>query len=90
MYHTPRGKRFFLPWITFHLWFGERGFSIKELFGEEKLFFFGFLLDVSLPRRRCACLSKPEGCHCSLLWLVWGRFRGSICDCLWLASGAIV
>ena len=20
-------------------------------------------------------------------WLVWGRFRGSVCDCLWITSG---
>ena len=22
-------------------------------------------------------------------WLVWGQFRGLVCDCLWLASGPL-
>ena len=26
MYHAPRGKGFFLPWLTFHFWVGKRGF----------------------------------------------------------------
>ena len=42
MYHAPRGKGFFLPWLTFHL----------GLFGEEKLDF-RFLFNVSSPRQRC-------------------------------------
>ena len=50
MYHTPRGKGFFLPWLTFHFLAGKRGFSIKGLFGEEKLHF-RVLLSVSSPRR---------------------------------------
>ena len=41
MYHAPRGKGFFLPSITFHLWAGKRGFFFKRLFGEEKNWFFG-------------------------------------------------
>ena len=52
MYHAPRGKGFFLPWLTFHLWAKKIGFFVKSLFGEEKLDF-RVLLDVSLPRRRC-------------------------------------
>ena len=50
MYHTPRGKGFFLPLLTFHLWTRERGFFIEGLFGEEKLNF-RVLFDVALPRR---------------------------------------
>ena len=49
---VPRGKGFFLPWLTFHLWAGERGFFIKGLFGEEKLDFL-VLFNVSSPRKRC-------------------------------------
>ena len=49
MYHTPRGKRFFLPWFTFHLWAEKRGFSFKGLFDEEKLDFW-VILDVSSTR----------------------------------------
>ena len=26
VYHTLRGKGFFLPWLTFHLWAEKRGF----------------------------------------------------------------
>ena len=26
VYHAPRGKRFFLPWLTFHIWAGKRKF----------------------------------------------------------------
>ena len=52
MYHAHRGKGFFLPWLTFHIWFGKRGFFIKGLFGEEKLDF-RVMFDVSSPRRRC-------------------------------------
>ena len=26
VYHAPRGKEFFLPWFTFHLWARKRGF----------------------------------------------------------------
>ena len=36
MYHTPRGKGFFIPWHTSHFWAGKEGFSVKGLFGEEK------------------------------------------------------
>ena len=71
MYHAPKGKGFFLPWLTFHLWDGERGFSIKELFGEEKLIFSGFY-SMSLRLGEGVRLGEPEDCHCSLLWLVWG------------------
>ena len=35
VYHAP-GKRFFLPWLTFHLWAGEIDFLVKGLFGKEK------------------------------------------------------
>ena len=28
MYYAPRGKRFFLPWVTFHLWARKRGFFV--------------------------------------------------------------
>ena len=28
VYHAPRGKGFFLPWLTFHLWAGKRGFFV--------------------------------------------------------------
>ena len=43
MYHAPRGKRFFLPWLTFHLCVQKRGFFFKGLFGKEKnLDFLGF------------------------------------------------
>ena len=28
MYHAPRGKGFFLPWLTFHLWAGKKGFFV--------------------------------------------------------------
>ena len=41
MYHTPRGKGFFLPWLTFHLWAWKRRFFVKGLFGEEKTGFSG-------------------------------------------------
>ena len=31
VYQTPRGKGFFLPWLTFHLWAGKIGLlSLKE------------------------------------------------------------
>ena len=49
VYHAPRGKRFFLPWLTFHFWAGKRWFFVKGLFGEEKLDF-RVLLGVSSPR----------------------------------------
>ena len=52
MYHTLRGKIFFLPWLTFHLWAGKRGFFVKGVFGEEKLDFQVFL-GVSSPKQRC-------------------------------------
>ena len=26
VYHAPRGKRFFLPWLTFHFWARKSGF----------------------------------------------------------------
>ena len=52
MYHTHRGKGFFLPWLTFHLCAEKIGFSFKGLFGKEKLDFW-VILDVSLPKRRC-------------------------------------
>ena len=42
VYRAPRGKGFFLPWLTFHLWVGKRGFFVKGLFGEEKNWIFGF------------------------------------------------
>ena len=51
MYHAPRGKRFFLPWLTFHLGAGKKGFFIKGLFGEKKISDCRVLLDVSLPRQ---------------------------------------
>ena len=57
VYHTSRGKGFFLPWLTFHLWARKRGFFVKGLFGEEKLDFWG-LFDVSLPRRTEVLLGK--------------------------------
>ena len=41
MYHAPRGKGFFLPWLTFHFWAGKRGFFGKGLFYGEKLHFSG-------------------------------------------------
>ena len=50
MYHTPRGKGFFLILLTFHLGAKERGFFIEGLFGEEKLDF-RVMFDISLPRR---------------------------------------
>ena len=39
MYHPPRGKGFFLPWLTFHLWADKRGFFIKGLFSKENWIF---------------------------------------------------
>ena len=57
MYHTSRGKGFFLPWLTFHLWAGKRGFFIKGLFGEEKLDF-RVMFDISSPRRTSVRLGE--------------------------------
>ena len=42
MNHASKGKRFFLPWLTFHFWARKRGFFFKGLFREEKTEFFGF------------------------------------------------
>ena len=50
MYHAPRGKGFFLPLLTFHLWVGKRGFFVKGLFGKEKLDFW-VMFDVSSFKR---------------------------------------
>ena len=37
VYQASKGKRFFLPWLNFHLWAGKRGFFlVKGLFGKEK------------------------------------------------------
>ena len=30
MYHAPKGKGFFLPWLTFHLWVGKIGFFVSR------------------------------------------------------------
>ena len=57
MYHALRGKRFFLPWLTFHLWVGKRGFFVKGLFGEERRDFW-VMFDVSFPRQTLVCLSE--------------------------------
>ena len=43
MYLAPRGKGFFLPWLTFHLWARKRGFLVKGLFDEEKIGFSGYV-----------------------------------------------
>ena len=52
MYHAPRGKGFFLPWLTFLLWDKKRGFFLfKGLFGQEK-WGFQVLLHVFSPRSR--------------------------------------
>ena len=57
MYHAPRGKGFFLPWLTFHLWAGKKGFFVKGLFGKEKLDF-RVLFDVSSPRKTSIFLGE--------------------------------
>ena len=57
MYHASRGKGFFLPWLTFHLWAGKRGFFIKGLFGEAKLDF-RVMFDISSPRRTSVRLGE--------------------------------
>ena len=49
-YHAPRGKGFFLAWLTFHLWVEKIGFFVKGPFSEEKLDF-QVLFDVSSPMR---------------------------------------
>ena len=43
MYHAPRGKGFFLPWLLSIFGPGKKGFFVKGLFGEEKLEFLGFV-----------------------------------------------
>ena len=52
VYHAQICKGFFLPWLTFRLWAKKIGFSVKALFGEEKLDFW-VMFDVSSPKRRC-------------------------------------
>ena len=34
-------------------------------------------------------LGEPEDCHCGLLWLVCGRFQGSVYDCWGLLRGPL-
>ena len=34
-------------------------------------------------------LGEVVTCGGLRLWLVWGRSSGSVCDCLWLASGQL-
>ena len=55
VYHAPKGKGFFLPWLTFHLCAGKIEFFVKGLFSEEKLDFWA-MFNVSSPRRRCESL----------------------------------
>ena len=57
MYHGPRGKGLFLPWLTFHIWARKRGFFVKDLFGKEKLYF-RVMFDVSSPRRTSVRLGE--------------------------------
>ena len=44
VYYAPRGKGFFLPWLTFHIWARKRGdffFSLRACL-EKKNCIFGF------------------------------------------------
>ena len=43
-----------------------------------------------LPRGRKATPRQAYDYLRPVLWPVWGLSLGSVCDCLWLASGAIV
>ena len=62
VYHSPRGKGFFLSWLTLHFWAGKRGFLVNGMFGEEK-WDFQVLLDVSSPRRTSVCLGGGVNLH---------------------------
>ena len=42
------------------------------------------------PRRGVAHLGLPTNASGLYLWPVLGQFHGPVCDCLWLALGAIV
>ena len=48
MYHAPRGKGFFLPWLIFHFWVEKRGFF--GLFSKSKTEF-SSSAQCSSPRR---------------------------------------
>ena len=42
VFHAPRGKGFFIPWLTFHLWAEKRGFLRLRACLVKKNWIFGF------------------------------------------------
>ena len=63
MYHEPRGKGFFLPWLTFHFCAGKRGFFCLKACLAKKNCIFRVLDDVSSPRRTSVHLGEGENLH---------------------------
>ena len=61
IHHAPRGKGFFLPWLTFHPWVGKIGFFFwLRAYLAKKNWIFGFFLMflclgevVNLPMEDC-------------------------------------
>ena len=63
LYHTPKGKGFFLSWLTFHLWAGKRGFFWLRACLMKKICIFQVLDYVSSPRRTSVSLGEGENLH---------------------------
>ena len=63
MYHAPKGKSFFLPWLTSNFWAGKRGFFGLRVCLAEKNCIFRVLLSGSSPRRASVYLGGGENLY---------------------------